>query len=68
MSDDKSSKKQAEDLRGVDLSDDRKGIIVMPMDAAPIIDITNEAPSGLPAPRETRTASGTPGTPPTPEK
>ncbi|MGH2942008.1 MAG: hypothetical protein ACRDLN_04450 [Solirubrobacteraceae bacterium] len=61
MSDDKSPK-QAQDRRDVDLSESRRGIIVMPMVAAPVIDITNQAPTGVPAPQQTKPGSGTPPT------
>jgi hypothetical protein len=38
--------------RIIEASDVRKGIVVMPVDAAPMIDIQNLAPSGPPAPQQ----------------
>ncbi|MEJ7784255.1 MAG: hypothetical protein WKF96_05575 [Solirubrobacteraceae bacterium] len=53
MTEDKSPKDHVPpEPRRDEFSEDRKGIIVMPVDSAPAIDIVNVAPTGLPAPQE----------------
>lgn len=61
---DKESPKPPQDAgeRHIDLSEGRKGMIVMPVAVAPMIDITNQAPTGLPTTQEAKPASETPPT------
>jgi hypothetical protein len=58
--------KAGEDRRAVELSEGRKGIIVMPAGAMTLNEVLAQAPTGLPAPQQAKPP--TPVPPPTPEK